>query len=164
MISLVSRSVRDTHAIAAAVAALVRPGDIVLLAGEMGAGKTAFTSGFALGLGVSADEPVSSPTFTLVHSHQSGRIPLLHADLYRLNSTGEVSDLGLREEADMGAVVLIEWGDMLADTFRDALTIELVADADDDDKRELTISAQGSRWASRWDALKRALAPWGATT
>ena len=159
MISLTSHSVTDTHDIAAVVASAVRAGDVVLLAGEMGAGKTAFTTGFARGLGVSDDEPVSSPTFNLVHSHQSGRLPLVHADLYRLTSTGEVADLGLREEADMGSVVLIEWGDVVAESFGDALTIELVA-GDDDDVRHVTLNAHGPRWVSRWESLKRGLSRW----
>lgn len=160
MISLVSQSVTDTHGIAAAIAGVIRGGDIVLLSGEMGAGKTAFTTGFARGLGVADDEPVSSPTFTLTHTHQSGRLPMVHADLFRLGSTGEVADLGLREQADMGAVVLVEWGDVVADAFGDALLVELVADDDDDNMRNITVVAHGPRWVSRWESLKRALAPW----
>ena len=88
MISLRSRSVHDTHDIATAVAGLVRPRDLVVLSGGMGAGKTAFTVGFAKALGVSDDEHVSSPTFTLVHTYSTGRIPMHHADLYRLGSLG----------------------------------------------------------------------------
>ena len=95
MIDLCSRSLADTHDIAAAIAQIVRPRDILVLSGDMGAGKTAFVAGFARGLGVSDDEYVSSPTFTLVHTHETGRIPMYHADLYRLTSTGEIADLVL---------------------------------------------------------------------
>jgi tRNA threonylcarbamoyladenosine biosynthesis protein TsaE len=108
VIDLRSDSVATTHEIAGVIAGLVRPRDIIVLAGDMGAGKTAFTVGFTRALGVSEDDQVSSPTFTLVHSYNSGRIPVLHADLYRLNSMAEVADLGLREQVDLGAVALVE--------------------------------------------------------
>lgn len=160
MISCVSTSVSDTHAIAGAVASLVRPRDIIVLAGEMGAGKTAFTLGFARALGVSEDDHVSSPTFTLVHSYNSGKIPLLHADLYRLQTVAEVVDLGLREQADLGAAVLVEWGDVVGDVFGDVLTVELEHDNDDDDVRHITISVEGHGWDSRWERLKESLRSW----
>ena len=160
MIDIRSRSVVDTHAIASAIAGLVRPRDVIVLAGEMGAGKTAFTVGFTRALGVSDDDQVSSPTFTLVHSYNSGRIPVLHADLYRLNSLGEVADLGLREQVDLGAVALIEWGDVASEVMGDALTIELLHDEEDDDARSITISVEGHAWDSRWDKLRDSLRPW----
>ena len=84
MLELLARSLVDTHAVAGALAALVRPGDVVVLAGEMGAGKTAFAQAFAAALGVT--EPVTSPTYTLVHTYDTGRVPVHHADLYRLGS------------------------------------------------------------------------------
>ena len=160
MIDIRSRSVADTHAIASAIAGLVRPRDVIVLAGEMGAGKTAFTVGFTRALGVSDDDQVSSPTFTLVHSYNSGRIPILHADLYRLNSLGEVADLGLREQVDLGAVALIEWGDVASEVIGDALTIELLHDEEDDDASSITISVEGHAWDSRWDKLRDSLRPW----
>lgn len=160
MIDCRSRSVHDTHAIAAVVASLVRPRDIVVLAGEMGAGKTAFTAGFATALGVSDDDHVSSPTFTLVHSYQSGKFPLLHADLYRLQTLGEVTDLGLKEQADLGAVVLVEWGDVAEDVLGDTLTIRFLHDDEDDNARDITFSVEGHGWDSRWQRLKDSLRPW----
>lgn len=163
MIDCRSRSVHDTHAIAAVVASLVRPRDIVVLAGEMGAGKTAFTTGFAKALGVSDDDHVSSPTFTLVHSYQSGKYPLLHADLYRLQTLGEVTDLGLREQADLGAVVLVEWGDVAEDVLGDTLTIRFLHDDEDDNARDITVSVEGHGWDSRWQRLKDSLRPWSVS-
>lgn len=160
MIDCRSRSLQDTHAIASAVASMVRPRDIIVLAGEMGAGKTAFTVGFARALGVSEDDHVASPTFTLVHSYQSGKYPLLHADLYRLQTTGEVADLGLKEQADLGAVVLVEWGDVASDILGDALTINFMHDDDDDEARDITISVEGHSWDSRWQRLKDSLRAW----
>lgn len=162
MIDLHSRSVADTHGIAGAIASIVRPRDVIVLAGEMGAGKTAFTVGFTRALGVSEDDQVSSPTFTLVHSYNSGRIPVLHADLYRLNSLGEVADLGLREQVNLGAVALIEWGDVAAEVIGESLTIELLHDEDDDDVRNIMISVEGHGWDSRWDKLRESLRQWSA--
>ncbi|CAN5591229.1 hypothetical protein BH23ACT3_BH23ACT3_14180 [soil metagenome] len=78
-------SVEVTHAIAAAVAELARASDMIVLAGEMGSGKTAFAQGFGRALGVT--EPITSPTFTLVHSYDCGKLALHHADLYRLDRT-----------------------------------------------------------------------------
>ena len=160
MIDLRSGSVATTHAIAGVIAGLVRPRDIIVLAGDMGAGKTAFTVGFTRALGVSEEDQVSSPTFTLVHSYNSGRIPVLHADLYRLNSMGEVADLGLREQVDLGAVALVEWGDVAADVIGDSLTIELSHDEDDDDARDIVISVEGHGWDTRWDKLRESLRQW----
>ena len=160
MIDLRSDSVATTHAIAGVIAGLVRPRDIIVLAGEMGAGKTAFTVGFTRALGVSEDDQVSSPTFTLVHSYNSGRIPVLHADLYRLNSMAEVADLGLREQVDLGAVALVEWGDVAVDVIGDSLTIELSHDENDDDARDIVISVEGHGWDSRWDKLRDSLRQW----
>ncbi len=160
MIDLRSGSVAATHAIAGVIAGLVRPRDIIVLAGDMGAGKTAFTVGFTRALGVSEEDQVSSPTFTLVHSYNSGRIPVLHADLYRLNSMAEVADLGLREQVDLGAVALVEWGDVAADVIGDSLTIELSHDDDDDDARDIVISVEGHGWDTRWDKLRDSLREW----
>jgi tRNA threonylcarbamoyladenosine biosynthesis protein TsaE len=162
MIDLRSDSVATTHAIAGVIAGLVRPRDIIVLAGDMGAGKTAFTVGFTRALGVSEDDQVSSPTFTLVHSYNSGRIPVLHADLYRLNSMAEVADLGLREQVDLGAVALVEWGDVAADVIGDSLTIELSHDENDDDARDIVISVEGHGWDTRWDKLRDSLRQWSA--
>ena len=83
-----------THAVAAAIAGVARTGDVIVLAGEMGAGKTAFAQGFGRALGVT--EPITSPTFTLVHSYPlSRRLTLHHADIYRLERTSDVDDLAL---------------------------------------------------------------------
>lgn len=160
MIDCRSKSVEDTHVIASVVASMVRPRDIVVLAGEMGAGKTAFTAGFAKALGVSDDDHVSSPTFTLVHSYQSGKYPLLHADLYRLHTLGEVMDLGLKEQADLGAVVVVEWGDVAEDVLGDTLTIQFLHDDVDDNARDIRFSVEGHGWDSRWQRLKDSLRSW----
>ena len=160
MISLKSCSVQETYEIASVLAALVRPRDLVVLSGGMGAGKTAFTVGFAQALGVDEEEHVSSPTFTLVHTYSSGRIPLHHADLYRLGSLGEVADLGLREQVDLGAVALVEWGDIALEVLGDALILDLHNDDNDDDVRYITISVVGHGWDTRWDRLRDSVRRW----
>lgn len=159
MIDCLSRSEDDTLAIAAAIARLARPGDVVLLAGGMGAGKTVFARGFAHGLGVSSDDHVASPTFNLVHVHDSGRVPLHHADLYRLETRAEIEDLGLREAADMGGVVLVEWGDAALDVFGDGLVVEL-DDTEGGSMRTVTVSVEGHGWDARWERLRTALSEW----
>ncbi len=117
LIALHSASIADTHAIAAVIAGHSRPGDIIVLAGEMGAGKTAFAQGFGRAIGVT--DRITSPTFTLVHSYpiesgpRAGKLTLHHADLYRLERTAEVADLALRELAEFAGIVLVEWGGSL---------------------------------------------------
>lgn len=160
MIRCRSTSLADTHDIAAALATVVRPRDVIVLAGEMGAGKTAFTAGLCTALGVSESDAVSSPTFTLVHSYTTGKYPIVHADLYRLTTMGEVIDLGLREQADMGAVVLVEWGDVAEEVLGDALRVTITHDDDNDDARVLEFSVEGHGWDSRWDRLHRSLTKW----
>lgn len=173
-----------THAVAAAIAELSRPGDVIVLAGEMGAGKTAFAQGFGRALGVT--EPITSPTFTLVHSYPlSHRVTLHHADIYRLERTSDIDDLALPELASFNGIVLVEWGDVAGSALGDHLEVrlnhldvdadldsELDADADaegaseagdvDDDfadagSREIELRAVGASWAGRWDRIVRGL-------
>lgn len=107
---------RDTERLGRAIGELLRAGDLVLLSGELGAGKTALAGGIARGLGVPEDERVTSPTFTLVQEYDTARGPLLHADLYRLlepaeRTREEVERLGLRERRAEGCIVVVEWGE-----------------------------------------------------
>jgi tRNA threonylcarbamoyladenosine biosynthesis protein TsaE len=106
---LLCRSSEETEAAGMALAAELKPGDLVLLEGELGAGKTTFVRGLARGLGV-ADQ-VQSPTFQLVRVYR-GPVQLAHVDLYRLNTSGELGDLGLGDLMDDG-VLVVEWGDRL---------------------------------------------------
>lgn len=154
-------SVDDTHAIAAAVAGLARVGDVIVLAGDMGAGKTAFAQGFGRALGIT--EPITSPTFTLVHSYDCGEMTLHHADLYRLERTTEVHDLALLELAEFDGIVLVEWGDVARGSLGDHLEVRLEIDLDvddtgDDTRRRIEVEPVGRTWATRWDRLAAALA------
>ncbi|HVN50363.1 MAG TPA: tRNA (adenosine(37)-N6)-threonylcarbamoyltransferase complex ATPase subunit type 1 TsaE [Acidimicrobiales bacterium] len=152
-----SRSAADTHALAGALAELARPGDVILLAGELGAGKTAFTQGFAAALGVR--EHVTSPTFTLA-AHYEGRLDLNHVDVYRLEHLDEVFDLGLPELLDEGGVTIIEWGDAIVGALpADYLLIRL-SYGEDTDERLVELEPVGARWSARGRAMALALAPW----
>jgi tRNA threonylcarbamoyladenosine biosynthesis protein TsaE len=142
---LCADTLASTHAIAAALAGLARAGDVIVLAGEMGAGKTAFAQGFGRALGIT--EPITSPTFTLVHSYPvpGSKLTLHHADLYRLDSTSDVDDLALHELAEDDGIVLIEWGDVAASTLGDHLEVRLRPvdvddDGDDDDDVEEAVA------------------------
>lgn len=150
-------SVEATRDLAAAVAGLARAGDVVVLAGDLGAGKTAFVQGFGRALGV--EERITSPTFTLVHVYE-GRLPVHHLDVYRLDQINEALDLGLAEMLDDGGVVLIEWGDAILPVLpHDLLEVRLTLGEGDDD-RELQLRPVGPGWAARRRALASALAPW----
>lgn len=154
-----SASLDDTRAIAAAVAELCRPRDLVVLAGEMGSGKTAFAQGFGAALGVT--EPVTSPTFTLVHSYAAGGIELHHADVYRLDWTSEVADLAFGELLEAKGIVLVEWGDVIAAQLGDHLEVRLEwVDPAQVDVRRITIRPKGPGWATRWARLDAALTGW----
>ena len=158
VILAVTRSAEETKALAAAMAELARPGDIVVLAGDLGAGKTAFTQGFGARLGVT--EPITSPTFTLVSQHLTGRLPLNHLDVYRLGQLEEVLDLGLSELLDEGGVTVIEWGDSITPALpADFCEVRLRLGEGDDD-RVIEIETVGHRWSARTRALATAVAPW----
>lgn len=107
---------RATRKLARALATVLIPGDLVVLEGDLGAGKTFLVRGIARELGVPASQPVTSPTFTLVNELKA-RIPLVHSDLYRLGDADELVELGLTDRIGRDAVVIVEWGDR----FREAL-------------------------------------------
>jgi len=135
--SVGSRSEADTRRVAARLAAGLGKGDVVLLSGDLGAGKTAFVRGLAEGLGMGAAE-VTSPTFTLVHEYRGGRLPLIHVDLYRLE-TAELDEIGLDEALAASGVVAVEWAERLARPVRGAIAISIADEGDD--RRLITMSA-----------------------
>jgi tRNA threonylcarbamoyladenosine biosynthesis protein TsaE len=124
VIEQVTHSEGQTHAVGRALAATLKPADVLLLSGNLGAGKTAFVRGLAEGLGANADD-VSSPTFTLIHEYRGGRLTLYHADLYRLEHAA-TEDLGLEELGIADGVLAIEWPDRLTQPPPGAIHVAIV--------------------------------------
>lgn len=146
MIRISTSSAQETRALAARLAAHAEPGDLVLLVGELGAGKTTFVQGLGEALGVG--EQITSPTFTLAREYE-GRIPLHHLDVYRLEQIEEVLDLALPELLDSGALTLIEWGDAIIPVLpADYLEVRLEY-GEGDDERVISLHGVGPRWSAR---------------
>jgi tRNA threonylcarbamoyladenosine biosynthesis protein TsaE len=120
-----SLSEQETFDLGRSLGQRLSGGEVIVLEGPLGAGKTVFARGVAAGLGIDPDE-ISSPTFTLVHEHAGPRAPLLHIDLYRVEHPEEQATIGLEELLTSGAVVLVEWGERLNPALRrDAVTVRL---------------------------------------
>ena len=157
-----------TRDMAGRLAALCAPGDVLLLMGDLGAGKTAFAQGFAAALGVKG--PVTSPTFALVRQYRCAEsatvTTLIHADVYRTGGPGEVVELALAELVEERAIALVEWGELAASALGDdALDVLLelpdpssnvASDGVDQQKRTISISGRG-RWSGRAEEVARAL-------
>ena len=137
----------DTHALGVALAESLRPGDLVVLVGPLGAGKTALTQGIGRGLGVG--EPVTSPTFVIARVHSGGRVPLVHVDAYRLQSVADVDDLDLDASA-AESVTVVEWGQGLVEQLADE-HLEVRLDRRDDDVRTAQLIPHGPGWTDRLD-------------
>jgi tRNA threonylcarbamoyladenosine biosynthesis protein TsaE len=154
--SWVTHSAQETRRLGAALGRVLQPGDFVALVGDLGAGKTEFARGAAEGCGVPADE-VASPTFALVHRYH-GRIPLVHADLYRLLDEDDLYGTGYFEMRDAGdAALLVEWAERIASaTPADALTVRLESPPDEVAGRSICALARGP-------TAGRLLASWAAT-
>jgi tRNA threonylcarbamoyladenosine biosynthesis protein TsaE len=167
-------NVDETRRLAGAIASLAVAGDLLLLVGDLGTGKTAFAQGFAKELDI--DEQVTSPTFTLVRTYK-GRLTLNHLDVYRLDRLQEADDLGLAELIDEGSVTLIEWGDAVRPALppdylevrlafgvpvpSDAASSTVEGEVDEaDDVRHLELNVFGPSWAPRAEALAKAVEAW----
>jgi tRNA threonylcarbamoyladenosine biosynthesis protein TsaE len=163
----VTESAEATRAVGAQLAPLCRAGDVLLLVGDLGAGKTTFAQGFAAALGV--EGPVTSPTFALVRQYRCGpgsRVAtLLHADVYRTGSVGEIADLALAELVEEDAVMLVEWGDVAAPALGgDALEVVIAAPDPRAAPERRTIAARGrGAWAGRAADVSEALARAGSS-
>lgn len=139
------RTVADTRALGVQLAGLLRAGDLVVLSGPLGAGKTALTQGIGAGLGVPGQ--VTSPTFVLARVHRGGRLPLVHVDAYRLGSVADVDDLDLDASAG-GSVTVVEWGHGLVEQLAEEhLVVELTRS--DDETRTAVLVPHGPSWEQR---------------
>lgn len=138
-----------------ALGELLVPGDVVILAGPLGAGKTTVTKGIALGLGVA--DPITSPTFVIAHTHRGARMQLVHVDAYRLGSQMEFDDLDLDADLDASATV-VEWGEGRAEGLSDQPLHVLIEPDESDESRKVTLSGEGDHWIdviahlTRWSA------------
>ena len=140
-------TVDDTRALGAALAAVVQAGDLLVLTGPLGAGKTALTQGLGAALGVT--EPVTSPTFVIARVHRGGRLPLVHVDAYRLGGVADVDDLDLDASTEE-SVTVVEWGAGLVERLADE-HLEVRLDRRDDDVRTAVLVPHGPGWEARLD-------------
>ncbi len=142
-------TVEDTRDFGRRLASVLRPGDLVILSGPLGAGKTVLAQGIGAGLGVA--EPVTSPTFVIARVHHGGRVPLVHADAYRLGAVAdpraEVDDLDLDASVD-DSVTVVEWGEGMVEQLADAYR-EVRPDRREDATREVALRPAGGDWADR---------------
>jgi tRNA threonylcarbamoyladenosine biosynthesis protein TsaE len=151
-LKLTSRSDEETRILGASLSPVLLPGDVVSLSGDLGAGKTTLVQGIAAGLGVEGQ--VTSPTFVLVH-HYEGAFPIIHMDVYRLDSIQEVLDLGFEELLEPQAIMLVEWGEAVLPLLpRHYLDIELRRAPDGDDARNIVLRAVGTEWAHKLEQVK----------
>ena len=141
----------DTRALGRALAEVLRAGDLVVLVGPLGAGKTALTQGIGAGLGVT--EPVTSPTFVIARVHRGGRVPLVHVDAYRLGGVADVDDLDLDASTEE-SVTVVEWGAGLVEQLNDEY-LQVRIDRLDDDTRVIELVPHGGDWADRLAGLDR---------
>lgn len=146
----------DTGAIAHAIASVLVPNDVLVLGGDLGAGKTTFTK--ALGVALDIDEPITSPTFTLHQQYEGGRLLVHHLDVYRIDQIDEVIDLALPELYENGGVVVIEWGDTITPALPSSYVLVSFEFGEGDDDRSLWIRPVGPAWTGRVTALRNNLA------
>lgn len=130
-------SPEETEAVGRKIAAKLLPGDIIAYYGDLGAGKTAFTRGLAAGLGVT--EQVTSPTYTIVNEYLSGRLPLFHFDMYRLDSADDLFDIGWEDYLARGGVCAVEWSENVEEALSGAIRITIHKDPADENVRTITI-------------------------
>ena len=134
----------DMRALGERVGRVSVAGDLLVLAGPLGAGKTVFAQGVAAGLGVTS--PVTSPTFVIARVHRDGRIPFVHVDAYRLGGSAEVDDLDLDADLDE-AVTVVEWGAGLVEHLSDRRLLVTIDRDDADDLRRVTLNGAAPRWS-----------------
>lgn len=149
-----SYSVEETLIVGASLAPTLLPGDLISLTGDLGAGKTAFVQGVAAALGV--EGRVTSPSFTIVHEY-AGRYPIIHLDVYRLDSFQEVIDLGFEEFLDPESIVFVEWGEAIGPMLpRRHLEVEVrrAQDPDAEDERCLIFRPRGPDWIRKIQAMR----------
>ena len=127
-----THSEAETEAVGEALAKDLAPGTVIAFTGDLGAGKTAFTRGLARGLGIR--DRITSPTFTIVNEYEGGRLPLFHFDMYRLESSDELFDIGWEDYLHRGGVCAVEWSEKVSDALTDALRVDIRRGAEENDR------------------------------
>jgi tRNA threonylcarbamoyladenosine biosynthesis protein TsaE len=150
-VSTITKSPEQTGQLAAAVAPLLKKGDVLILTGGLAAGKTYFVQQLVRALG-SADEP-TSPTFAIANFYETQAAPFIHVDAYRLSGPKEYEDLGLDEFAE-ASIMAIEWGERVQDAFDEYLTIQFELEASEENLRRIVLTPTGSRWVSSAGTLR----------
>ncbi len=151
MFQISSNSVEETFAIAKKISAIFRKGDLIILDGEMGAGKTHFVQGIARGFNYS--EKVISPTFNIANFYVVDDINILHIDLYRIESIEEFDDLGITEYFD-SSIVFMEWGMRIDDSLDDYILISFNIDKENENKRIINFSTKGNIYKKRIEQIE----------
>lgn len=146
------QNLEETEQLGIAIGECVSAGDVIILSGDLGAGKTTFTKSLALGLGI--EQMIKSPTYTIIREYQTGRLPLYHMDVYRIG--GETDELGLDEYFEGDGVSVVEWGQLLEENLpEDYLTIFFEKDLKNVEKRMITIKPHGRQAEKLLQKIKK---------
>ena len=132
-------SAQETEQLGQRLGQRLKPGAVIAYSGDLGAGKTAFTRGLARGLGI--EDPITSPTYTIVNEYTGGRLPLFHFDMYRLGSSDELFDIGWEDYLQRGGVCAVEWSENVADAMQGAISVRIGRDSDE--QRTITLEGGG---------------------
>ena len=138
---VITHSPEETEQLGVRLAARLRAGDVIAFTGDLGAGKTALTRGIARGLGI--EEPVTSPTYTVVNEYLSGRLPLFHFDMYRLHSADDLFDIGWEDYLERGGVCAVEWSENVEDALEDPIRVDIVRADCGEESRVITLEGGG---------------------
>jgi tRNA threonylcarbamoyladenosine biosynthesis protein TsaE len=147
------RSAAETELLGECLGGVLEAGDVVTLAGDLGAGKTRFAQGVALGLGVDRAHPVTSPTFTMLNEYL-GRLPLYHFDFYRFGSGTDLRDLGFEEYGAGAGICLVEWPERLSGGFAEEY-LEIEFAVVDDETRMITLTPHGAQYGLRVASFRK---------
>ena len=143
MLRIISKSAEQTNQLGQQLGKLLQQGDIICLTGDLGAGKTAFTKGIGVGLGI--EEFITSPTYTIINEY-NGRIPLYHFDVYRLEGVEEMFELGYEEYFFGDGTVVVEWADIVQDIIPQERLWITILRGKEEDSREIILDASGERY------------------
>lgn len=141
------KGIQATNVLGVCLSTVLEPGNLILLSGDLGAGKTSLTKAIASGFGIEERE-VTSPSFTIIHEHLNGRLPLIHVDLYRLGPHADITEIGLEDYFDGKNVVIVEWAEYLKDPLVEA-ALKIDLSFTDEQSREVYLTGKAEIWRER---------------